>query len=203
MFVVTYLVFVLAALAMDSEERSMAEHIRVAQQRLEEFERTHSLETLNHAVQALEGIEQTEPLQTPPPEVRSRGTLAWVTLFRHIDQYLDPNFDPSDVPSVNVIPPATSKGVKYPSGVDPNAIPDSKARTKYIELLNQNRAKLEHYNFQHRLGLVNQRALEGFHQYTKHSFAPGGAGSAELRRILDGSPLGTARKRELAKRLSP
>jgi hypothetical protein len=203
-FVATAILFVLAVLAaMGSEEKSMPEHIQLAQRRLEEFERTHSVEALSNAVQALEGIEKTEPSQAPPLEVRSRGALAWVTLFRHIDQYLDPNFDPNDVPSVNVIPPATSKGVKYPSGVDPKAISDAKARKKYSELLNQNRAKLEQYNFQHHLRLVNERALEGFHEYAKHSFASSRADSAELRRILEGAPLGTARKKQLAERISP
>ena len=181
----------------------MAEHIRLAQRRLEEFERTHSLESLSKAVQALESIEKTEPSQAPPLEVRSRGALAWITLFRHIDQHLDPNFDPNDVPSVNVVPPETSKGVKYPSGVDPKAISDAKARKKYSELLTQNRAKLEHYNFQHQLRRVNQRALEGFHEYAKHSFSSIRADSAEFRRILDGAPLGTARKKQLAEQLYP
>jgi hypothetical protein len=203
-FVATAVVSVLAALAaMGSEEKSMAEHIQVAQKRLEEFERTHSLEALSNAVQALEGIEKTEPSQAPPLEVRSRGALAWITLFRHIDQYLDPNFDPNDLPSVNVIPPATSRGVRYPSGVDPSAISDAKARTKYSELLNQNRAKLEQYNYQHHLRRVNERALEGFHEYAKHFFSHSRADLAELRRILDGAPLGTARKKQLAKRMSP
>ena len=181
----------------------MAELIKVAQQSLEEFERTHSLEALTNAVRALEGIEKTEPSKAPPLDVRSRGALAWITLFRHIDQYLDPNFDPNDVPSVNVIPPATSKGVKYPSGVDPNAISDAKARAKYTGLLNQNRAKSEQYNFQHQLRRVNERALEGFHEYAKHSFSSIRADSAEFRRILDGAPLGTARKKQLAEQLYP
>ena len=202
-FVATAIAFVLAALAaMGSEEKSMAEHIQVAQKRLEEFERTHSLEALSNAVQALEGIEKTEPSQAPPLEVRSRGALTWITLFRHIDQYLDPNFDPNDVPSVNVIPPATSKGVKYPSGVDPNAISDATARAKYNKLLNENRVKLERYNFQHNLRRVNERALEGFHEYAKHFFAPSRVDSAELRQILDRAPLETARKKQLAERLS-
>lgn len=203
-FVATAIVFALAALAaMGSEEKSMPEHIKVAQQRLEEFKRTRSVESLSNAVHALEGIEKTEPSQAPPLDVRSRGALAWITVFRHIDQYLDPNFDPNDVPSINVVPPATSKGVKYPSGVDPSAISDPKARAKYSDLLKENRAKSEQYSFQHQLRRVNERALEGFHEYAKHFFASSRADSAELRRILDGAPLGTARKKQLAERMSP
>jgi hypothetical protein len=197
-------VFVLAVLtAMGSEEKSMAENVEVAQKRLEEFERTHSVEALNKAVRALEGVERTEPATAPPLEVRSRGALAWITLFRHLDQHLDPNFDPNDSPSLNVSPPATSKGVKYPSGVDPKAIPDAKARAKYIELLDQNRAKAEQYNFQHQLRQVNERALEGFHEYAKHAFAFSRSDSAELHRILDSAPLATARKKQLTARMSP
>jgi|SRR6516225_9835257 hypothetical protein len=202
--VATAIAIILTAFAaLSSEDKSMAEHVEVAQQKLQEFERTHSLEALSNAVQALEAIEKTEPSQAPPLQVRSRGALAWITLFRHIDQYLDRNFDPNDLPNVSVIPQATSRGVKYPSGVNPSAISDAKARTKYKELLDQNRAKLERYNFQHQLRLLNERALEGFHEYAKYSFATTRAESAELLRILNGAPLGAARKKQLTELMSP
>ena len=108
--------------------------IEEARVHLAEFQKAKPLEQPEGAVECLENAIHTlanidlSRLRDPTRyfAVRHQSAQAWLAALREIDRSLDPNFDPKDVPAVSIVPPRI-KGVGYPSGVDPKAIPDPEA----------------------------------------------------------------------------
>jgi hypothetical protein len=77
--------------------------------------------------------------------VRFRKATLWLDTWRHLSESRDPNFDPSDVPLINIAPPPESG---LPSGVSSEDVKDPKLRAEYERRLASNRAKAVHFKEQ-------------------------------------------------------
>jgi len=172
--------------------------VQEAAKHVQEFERTKSLDPLIQAVQALVAAEPgIDALGSTYSQHRQQIGQEWLAVIHDIDQNRDPHFDPSDVPSVNLIPP-TAKGVTYPSGVDPNAIPDAKVRAKYVKQLDENKQKTQRFEFQHRLRRLDARVSEGFQNFVMRAYREGEW--SELESLLTQSNLTLTRRQDLLDR---
>lgn len=74
--------------------------------------------------------------------------------WRRMEQDTNKDFDFSDRPLLNVAPPRGDGGLIF-SGMDPNAIKDSRLRNEYIAAINKNRAKSVEFNRQFELRKIS------------------------------------------------
>lgn len=75
-------------------------------------------------------------------------------------QDLDPKFDPSKFPMLNISPPAATG---MPGGVDPSAIKDLALRQEYLTAIDQEAKYAEHYRYQMALRSLKQNYPQLFH----------------------------------------
>jgi hypothetical protein len=143
--------------------RSQMANLQHLSTHLRSFQSSRSLQSLRQALADLEGIDLHQADEAAHEQIMN----GWTVLFGAIDQAADPTFDPTDVPELNLVPPAAG-GVAYPAGVDPAAIPDPRARSIYQADLERNRQKAERYSFQHGLMPIAHRAGLSFGSYAAH-----------------------------------
>jgi hypothetical protein len=160
---------------------------------LAEFEKTKSLERLESAIQTLDGLDLPQPSDTA---ARQRAGRLWLAVLEAIDRNLDPKFDPKDVPAANVVPP-TFKGITYPSGVDPTAIPDPAARAEYEAALNKNKEKADRYRFQNKLRRLDSRATAAAQTFFKRFYTTSAADQKEFDELLEKARPSPARAQKL------
>jgi hypothetical protein len=80
--------------------------------------------------------------------LRKKQAKLWLRACQRIEKTIDNNWDPNDMPSLNVVPPATTG---LPPGVAPSAIKDPKLRAEYEAAIEANRKKAGDYSEQHRV----------------------------------------------------
>jgi hypothetical protein len=167
---------------MTDNERYLQEARRLAK----EFQSKRDAEYLREAYIALEGVILEEEFY---PENRARlrtNCLAlWLGFLQILDRFLDPEFNPEDIPENLVQPPPTSGGVVYPPGADPAVIDDPKARAEYEEAIAANRAKTEHYQLQIDLHRLNERIPPRVEAFIHDSYTSAPDDRAELRTAID------------------
>ena len=76
---------------------------------------------------------------------RRNGTHLWLHAIRRLERAKDQNFDPDDLPSLSVTPPAQTG---LPAGVDPEVIHDPELRAEYQRHINANSTKLKYFGEQ-------------------------------------------------------
>jgi hypothetical protein len=128
--------------------KQMSEITARAAAQLAEFEQKKEPLCLQEAADLLEGIDLAREADAMKRLVLRRETLeTWLALVALIDENLDPDFDPQDLPSVGVDPPR-SGNVAYPPGADPKLIADPQARRQYEAALEKNKEHAEQYRIQ-------------------------------------------------------
>ncbi len=105
---------------------------------------------------ALAGIERLAAQDVQPALL----VELWLRALRAIDRVLEPDWDPSEVPSTSVIPPP-SGGVSLPSGVAPPADEDPQARAAYEKARADAAEAAERYAFQLDVHRADERAVAG------------------------------------------
>lgn len=85
---------------------------------------------------------------------RRRKILRWLDAWKRLEQAIDPDWDPEDLPFENIAPPI---GTGLPSGVCPRAIKDPELRAEYEAAIEANRKKNEEYKRQRMLRKVKRR----------------------------------------------
>jgi hypothetical protein len=186
----------------------MSNMIEQAKSAVEDFEKTKAIERLEEAIRSLESLDLHAPEGAAQKLAeRRKAVAAWLSALSVIDRSLDPGFDPQDVPESNLTPPPTSSGVRYPSGVDPKAIPDPAARAQYQEALARNREKADRYRFQDKLRRLESRASSDIDEFVRRFYTTAPADQNELKEIVEAAPVSPERKKKLmapfAKRESP
>lgn len=84
--------------------------------------------------------------------------------FLLLDSYMDPLWNPNDVPARGV-PPPLSHGVIFSSGeVDPESIPDPEMREQYVQALKASKDAFRWYGIQAQLRRIDERAMLFFKQ---------------------------------------
>jgi hypothetical protein len=172
--------------------RSQMANLQHLSAHLRNFQSSRSLQSLRQALADLEVIDLHEADETAHEQIMS----GWTALFGAIDQARDSTFDPTDVPELNLVPPATG-GVAYPAGVDPAAIPDPHARSIYEADLERNRQKAERYSFQHGLMPIANRAGLSFGTYAAHLGANAPTIRSRLHPLVSNSSLRDETKQRL------
>ncbi len=104
-------------------------------------------------------------------ELRRSALDAWVRLLNLIDEKLDPEFDPDDLPELSVQPPA-EHGVQFPPGIDTAAITDPVAARAYEKAMEENRRKAQVYNLQHLLRRLEAKASAAIEDLVKEAYLP-------------------------------
>jgi hypothetical protein len=170
----------------------------------QEFEVELEPERLREAYMALEGVNLREGYDpTIHRQLRAKCLSVWLNLVQLLDRYLDPNFDPRDVPEKIVEPPPVQGGVVLRPGADPALIADPKARAEYKKAIATNREKAIRFRLQINLHRLNERIPPRVEAFIRNSFSPTPDDQAELRTAIDKLIKNPRRKVELLKLLAP
>jgi len=98
----------------------------------------------------------------------------WLRALNVVGLMINSDFDPKDVPFINVQPPVGS-GVS--AGASPSAISDPKLRKQYEESINENAEKAKRYDLQVRLRSLESLWSEKVRSFVKTNF---GANTTDL-----------------------
>lgn len=173
-------------------------YLREAQAHAKEFENQLDPELLKQAYLALENVllpEENDPKISG--QLRTDSLHLWLYLIQLIDHYLDPNFNPNDVPEQLVQPPPTSEGVVYRPGVDPALIDDPKMRIQYEKAIAANEAKTNHYVLQIKLRRLDERITPRAEKFIQNFYTSDPCDQEELKTAIDKIIKKPERKRKL------
>lgn len=164
--------------AMTDNERYFSE----ARAQMAAFATEKEPERLREAYINLENVVLAqEPDHAESARLRFRVLSTWLELVATVDRFLDPDFDPEDVPEEGVEPPPTSEGVVYPPGADPAVIDDAEARAAYEKAIAANRAKAERYRLQSKLRQLDDRIMARAQAFIRKSYTYAPADREEVR----------------------
>ena len=188
-------------------EKTMNEnqkYLKEAGELAKQFEEKPEPELLKQASLALENVlllEEDQP--NTRDRLRADALYLWLQLIQLLDRFLDPNFNPEDVPELAIQPPPTSKGVVYPPGADPALIDDPKARAEYKKAIADNEAKTAHYNLQTKLRRLDERIMPRAEDFIRNFYTPAPGDQTELKTAIDKTIKSHRRKADLLKLLTP
>jgi hypothetical protein len=102
---------------------------------------------------------------------------------RRLVDAIDPNWDPNDLPQINISPPAGVLGGR--AGMSPEDIKDLKLRAEYEAAIEANRQKAERYREQSRLRKWLRRFPPRAEEYIIAAYSKPPFNMAELRQYLE------------------
>ena len=179
-------------------------YLNEAQAYVKKFEAEMEPERLREASLALEHMilaQETDPKTRA--QLRTQSLLLWLHLLQILDRFLDPQFDPQNVPKKLIQPPPTTGGIVYPPGADPALIDDPKARADYEKAIAANRAKAEHYRLQIGLRRLDERIPLRAEAFIRNSYTSTPGDQRELKTAIDDTIKNSQRKAGLLRLLTP
>ncbi len=163
----------------------MAENPAQAVAAITEFEESKEAEALERAANILAGVNIRDAKDLAGRRELRRGALhGWIALLNAIDKYLDPDFDPDDVPALS-LEPTQVLGHRYPPGADPEAIADLAARHAYETAIETNSEKAQAYNLQVKLRRLDETATRLVETLARISYLPIPLDQEELAAALE------------------
>lgn len=179
-------------------------YLKEAQAGAKEFENKVEPELLQKAYLALENvILAKEENPKTRAQLRTECLSLWLQFLQLLDHFLDPNFNPEDVPTKLVQPPPTSGGVVYPPGADPTLIDNPKARAEYEKAIAANQAKTTHYVLQIKLRRLDERIAPLSEAFVRNSYTSVLGDQKELKTSIEEIVKNPQRKARLLKLLTP
>lgn len=179
-------------------------HLTEARESAKAFEDNREPAFLENAYLALENVLlQDEHEADARRRLRADLLDQWLYLLQLLDRFLDPSFDPSDVPQRLVQPPATADGIVYPPGARPALIDDPKARVQYEEAIAANRAKTADYVLQIKLRRLDERITPRAEEFIRNAYTTDPGDQEELSSQIDKVVEDPRRKESLLKLLTP
>lgn len=168
-----------------------------------EFEADLEPERLREAAMALQNVILTR-VHDPATrrQLRRESLSLWLYFLQLLDRFLDPKFNPDDVPGEGVQPPPTSGGVLYGPGADPALVDDPTARAEYEKAIAANRAKADRYRLQIHLRRLNGRIASQAEAFVRNSYTSDPGDQKELRAAIDEIIKDPHRKASLLKLLA-
>ena len=115
-------------------------------------------------------------------ERRKKDVEIRLHAWRRLVGSIDPNWDPNDLPVINLVPPLATG---LPSGVAPEAIKDPKLRTEYEAAIEKNRQKAERYSQQYRLRMWLKRFPKRAEEYIIQAYSKPPFNVEELKRYFE------------------
>jgi len=180
------------------------EHLKKAQAHVAKFEAEREPERLREAYMALENVSLAEERDPRTRDQLRMDCLSlWLYLLELLDRFLDPNFDPKDVPQRLVQPPPTRGDVVYPPGADPALIDDPTARAQYERAITSNREKTIRYRLQIQLGRLQEQIPPRAEKFIHNSYTSVPRDQAELRAAIDANITNPVHRASLLKVLEP
>jgi hypothetical protein len=174
-------------------------NLKESRERANEFERQQDPDRLREAGRALENVDLVKEVD---PKVRARlraDCLAqWLELVALLDRYIDPAFDPKDVPSTRVEPPEVPGSPSLEPGADPALIRDPFARAQYERAIAANRAKATRYRVQTELRRIGERVFPQAEIFVRRYYKTTAADERELKGAVDRIIKDPARKTRLS-----
>ena len=178
-------------------------YLKEAHAHTKEFEAQLEPERLRESSMALENVilaHEHDPKSRA--QLRTDCLSLWLHVLQFLDRFLDPNFDPADVPTKLVQPPRTLGGVVYPPGADPAKIDDPNARAEYEKAIAANRAKADRYRLQTGLRRLNESIPPRAEAFIRNSYTSERHDQKELRTAIDTIIKDPRRKADLLKLLA-
>ena len=144
----------------------------------------YSAERAQQVLRSLEGTKRYSVAARSGawPEIRRREAVLVGMLVANVKRQLDPAFDPKDVPSAGVAPPA---GSGFSGPVDPKEIKDVGLRKEYEAMIQANAKKAEDYRRQHKLRMRYAQLTEEAKEYLTEAYALPPSRVAELKAVLE------------------
>lgn len=178
-------------------------YLKEARAYVKEFEDSADADLLEEAYLTLENVlllEEEDPIVRN--QLRKEILHLWLHLIALLDRFLDPHFDPDDVPMRTVKPPPTSEGIKYRPGTSPSKIKDPTVRDAYEEAIAANNAKIAHYNLQIDLRRLEESIIPLAEAFVHNFYTPAPVDQAELKSAIDATIKDSQRKGDWLKRLT-
>lgn len=113
--------------------------------------------------------------------LRKQKAELWLTARRRVQSSVDPTFDFSSLPQLNVRPPS---GSGIPNGASPKSIKDPELRAEYERAIADNSAKALRYNDQYWLKRNAPDFYKNVERYLVNAYSRPPADPAELERLL-------------------
>ncbi|MGB7068425.1 MAG: hypothetical protein WBD22_02940 [Pyrinomonadaceae bacterium] len=139
-------------------------------------------------------LSEIELNDTQIQERRERVRL-WLHALHRLEVEKDENFDPDDVPSLNVAPP-TGVRVGF-AGMSPEAIKDPKLRAEYEAAIEANAKKAEYRAGQFRLRQNENFIVKNAVKYISKVYSISPKNLGELQELLNDSRVSDDLKREI------
>jgi hypothetical protein len=168
-----------------------------AKEQLAQFDMTKDPAQLEGAIRDLEHAELPPEQGEDRLAARREAMVLWLALLAALQKAKDPAFDPNDLPMASLAPPPGSSGVRYPAGIDPNAIPEADVRAKYQAALAKNRQKVDTHRLQSRLLFLEGRAQPDVEGFISRNYSKSGPDRGELRELVGGAQIPPQQKQRL------
>ena len=179
-------------------------YLNEARAHVKEFEAELEPERLREAHMALEHVILTQ--ETDPKtrgQLRTDSLSLWLHILQLLDRFLDPKFNPEDLPLTLVQPPLTSGDIVLRPGADSALIDDPKVRADYEKAIAANRAKAEYYRLQIGLRRLDERIPARAEAFIRNSYTSVSGDQKELQTAIDDTIKNPQRKAALLKLLTP
>lgn len=116
-------------------------------------------------------------------EQRRDHVKLWLHAFHRLESEKDVNFDEKDVPLMHVSPPQGINGLKI-AGMSSESIKDPKLRAEYESAIEENRKKIQNYNFQHTLRQDEPLIMKDGVRFISEMYAKSPSNMNELSKLL-------------------
>jgi len=131
--------------------------------------------------------------------LRFQKANLWLNTWRQFAASIDPNFDASEVPMINLEPPV---GSMVPSGASPEALKDPKLRAEYERRLTDNQARTARIAQQQYLRMNANQFYKEAENYLVNAYSKPPSDSAELERLLIEKGVDSSTRSNLSKKVS-
>jgi hypothetical protein len=143
---------------------------------------TYDLETEAHLLLRLEYPIQPTVLDENGIKQRRERAGLWLHALRRLETEKDKHFDPKATGPMNASPPEETG---LPPGVSPEAVKDLKLRAEYEKAIEENRKRIEHFNWQYRLRQNEPWIIDGGVKYISKAYAYSASDPKELDQLLE------------------
>lgn len=175
------------------------EYLDEARAHTAEFEQSRDPASLSEAFLELENAGAVAIGNGVPVTFRREVLVQWLGLLRLLDESIDPDFDPDDMPGLTVDPPRSADGVAHRPGVAPARIKDPDARARYEAAIEANQEKARYYAAQTDLRRLDERMTSRIEAFIKRAYTDSPEDQTELRTALDAVLGGSERATHLGR----
>ena len=156
--------------------------------------------------QAGDQISREDGSAPPDPAQARRVGLdrvaLWAELLARFKRDLDPDFDPDNAPTMQIMPPLIGN-MQLPPGVPPSAITDPALRRKYEQDIAANKTRTARYADQNRLHEAHMAVLERAEDSVRDAHEKLGLSADDIRAALAKGDLLPADRETLIKAALP